>query len=53
MKILKTKQPTPHKAKVLKVVKEAVEEMKLIKNGMLKARNAEEVFTEHLSDVII
>jgi hypothetical protein len=37
---------TPHKAKVLEDVKEAVEEMKLIKAGKLKARNAEELLHE-------
>jgi len=38
--------PTSYKAKVLNDVREAVEEMKLIKKGKLKARNAEELFHE-------
>ena len=43
---VKAKMLTPHKAKVLEDVKEAVEEMKLIKKGKLKARNAEDLFHE-------
>lgn len=43
---VKTKTLTPHKAKVLEDVKEAVEEMKLIKAGKLKARNSEDLFHE-------
>ena len=43
---VKAKTLTPHKAKVLEDVKEAVEEMKLIKAGKLKARNAEDLFHE-------
>lgn len=43
---VKTKQLTPYKAKVLEDIKEAVEEMKLIKKGKLKARNAEDLFNE-------
>lgn len=43
---LKTKTLTPYKAKILEDVKEAVEEMNLIKAGKLKARNAEELFKE-------
>ncbi|HEY6975036.1 MAG TPA: hypothetical protein VH396_02035 [Chitinophagaceae bacterium] len=43
---IKTKPLTSHKAKVLNDVKEAVEEMKLIKKGKLKARNAEDLFYE-------
>lgn len=43
---VKTTTLTPHKAKVLEDVKEAVEEMKLIKKGKLKARNAEDLFHE-------
>ena len=43
---VKAKTLTPHKAKVLEDVKEAIEEMKLIKAGKLKARNAEDLFHE-------
>jgi hypothetical protein len=43
---VKAKTLTPHKAEVLANVKEAVEEMKLVKAGKLKARNAEELFDE-------
>ncbi len=43
---VKAKTLTPYKAKVLEDVKEAVEEMKLIKAGKLKGRNAEELFDE-------
>lgn len=43
---VKTKPLTPFKAKVLEDVKDAVEEMKLIKTGKLKARNAEDLFDE-------
>jgi hypothetical protein len=41
---VKTKPLTPYKAKVLEDVKEAVEEMNLIKQGKLKGRNAEDLF---------
>jgi hypothetical protein len=37
---------SPYRAKVLEDVKEAVEEMKLVKEGKLKARNAEDLFLE-------
>jgi len=37
---------SPYKAKVLEDVKEAVEEMKLIKSGKLTGRNAEDLFNE-------
>jgi hypothetical protein len=37
---------TSYKRKVLDDVREAVEEMKLIKKGKLKARNAEDLFHE-------
>ena len=37
---------SPYKAKVLEYVKEAVEEMRLIKAGKLKGRNAEDLFNE-------
>ncbi len=43
---VKTKTLTPYKAEVLAGIKEAVEEMKLIKSGKLKARNAEDLFDE-------
>ena len=46
LSFVKTKQLSPYKAKVLEDLKEAVEEMKLIKAGKLKARNAEELFNE-------
>ena len=46
LSFVKTKQLTPYKAKVLEDVKEAVEEMKLIKAGKLKGRNAEDLFNE-------
>ena len=40
---VKTKEISPYKAKVLEDVKEATDEMKLIKKGKLKARNAEDL----------
>ncbi len=43
---VKVKTLTPYKAKVLEDVQEAVEEMKLIKAGKLKGRNAEDLFNE-------
>ena len=43
---VKAKPLTPYKAKVLEDIKEAVEEMKLIKQGKLKGRNAEDLFNE-------
>ncbi|MDQ6843179.1 MAG: hypothetical protein M3Z92_02340 [Bacteroidota bacterium] len=43
---VKAKPLTPHRAKVLEDVKEAVEEMKLVKSGKLVARNAEDLFHE-------
>ena len=46
LSFVKAKQLSPYKAKVLEDLKEAVEEMKLIKAGKLKARNAEELFNE-------
>ena len=46
LSFVKTKQLTPYKAKVLSDVKEAVEEMILIKAGKLKGRNAEDLFDE-------
>ena len=46
LSFVKAKAITPYKAKVLEDVQEAVEEMKLIKAGKLKARNAEDLFDE-------
>lgn len=43
---VKAEALTPHKAKVLKDVKEAVEQLNLIKAGKLEARNAEDLFDE-------
>ncbi len=43
---IKVKPLSDNKAKVLEDVKEAVEEMKLIKAGKLKARNAEDLINE-------
>ncbi len=43
---VKAKQLTPYKATVLEGIKEAVEEMNLIKAGKLKARNAEDLINE-------
>lgn len=43
---VKTKTLTPYKATILEGIKEAVEEMKLVKAGKLKARNAEDLFNE-------
>ena len=39
-------QLTPYKSKVLNDVREAVEEMVLIKAGKLKARNAKDLISE-------
>jgi len=46
LSFVKTKTLTPYKAKILEDIKEAVDEMNLIKAGKLKARNAEELFQE-------
>lgn len=43
---VKTKELTPTKAQFLEELKEAVEEMKLIKEGKKKARNAEDFLNE-------
>ena len=43
---VKAKPLTPYKAKVLEDVKEAVDEMILIKQGKIKGRNAEDLFNE-------
>ena len=45
-KFVKTKELTAYKAEVLEGIKEAVEEMKLIKSGKLKSRPVEELITE-------
>jgi len=37
---------TPYKSEILEGIKEAVEEMKLIKAGKLKGRPAEDLFDE-------
>lgn len=46
LSFVKARPLTPHTAKVLEDVKEAVEEMALVKAGKLKARNAEDLFDE-------
>lgn len=46
LSFVKAKQLTPYKADVLEGIKEAVEEMKLIKKGKLKGRPAEDLFNE-------
>jgi len=46
---VKAKNLTPYKAKVLEDIRDAVEEMNLIKAGKLEARDAEELFRELLS----
>ena len=43
---VKTKTLSPHKAEVLEGIQEAVQEMKLIKEGKLTGRNAEDLFNE-------
>jgi hypothetical protein len=43
---VKAKPLTPYRAKVLQDVREAVEEMNLIRSGQLQARNAEDLFDE-------
>ena len=43
---VKTETLTPYRAKVLKDVKEAVNEFNLVKAGKLEARNAEDLFDE-------
>ena len=46
LSFVKAKELTPYKAKVLSDIKEAVREMKLIKEGKIKGRNAEDLFNE-------
>ena len=43
---VKANQLTPYKADVLEGIKEAVEEMRLIKAGKLKGRPAEDLLNE-------
>lgn len=43
---VKTKTISPYKAKVFEDIQEAVEEMKLVKKGKLKTRNAEDLINE-------
>ncbi|MFC5282311.1 hypothetical protein [Pedobacter alpinus] len=43
---VKAKTITPQKAEVLEGIKEAIEEINLVKAGKLKGRNAEELFDE-------
>ena len=43
---VKVKPLTPYKADVLEGIKEAVEEMRWVKAGKLKARNAEDLLDE-------
>ena len=45
-KFVKAKPLTPYKAEVLEGIKEAVEEMKLIKKGKLKGTPAEDLLNE-------
>ncbi len=46
LSFVKAKPLTPYKAEVLEGIREAVEEMKLIKAGKLKGRPAEDLFNE-------
>jgi hypothetical protein len=43
---VKAETLTPYKAQILKDVKEAVEELNLVRSGKLKARDAEDLFDE-------
>ena len=43
---VKAKPLSPYKAKILEDVREAVEEMALIKSGKLKGRSAEDLMNE-------
>lgn len=43
---VKTQPLTPYKEEVFGSVKQAIEEMKLVKAGKLKTRNAEDLFNE-------
>ena len=44
---VKVKPLTPYKSDILEGVKVAVDEMKLIQEGKLKARNAKDLFNEY------
>ena len=46
LSFVKTKKLTDEKAQLIEEVKEAVEEMKLIRAGKKKARNAEDFINE-------
>lgn len=46
LSFVKVKPLSPYKSKVLKDLKEAVEEMNLIKAGKSKARNVEDLINE-------
>ena len=46
LSFVKAKPLTPQNAEVLESIKDAAEEMKLIKAGKMKARNAEDLFNE-------
>ncbi len=43
---VKSKPLSPYKAKVLEDVREAIEQMNLIKEGKLQARNSEDLLDE-------
>ena len=43
---VKTKPLTPHKAKVLEDLKEAVDELNLVLSGKIEARDADELLNE-------
>ena len=43
---IKAKPLTPYKAQVLESIKDAVEEMNLIKKGKIKGRPAKDLFNE-------
>ena len=46
LSFVKAKPLSPYNAKIFENVNQAVEELKMIKKGKLKARNAEELFHE-------
>jgi hypothetical protein len=46
LSFVKATPVSPHKKKVLRDLKQAVKEMHLIKQGKLKARNAEDILNE-------
>lgn len=45
-KFVKAEPLTPYKAEVLQGIKQAVEEIKLVREGKLEARNAEDLLNE-------